>query len=203
MLLAALCVALLCACNGPASPKKVSPIPEKIDLSNIGDATLSASFSVNDMNWTDGTLTLSLYSKDIYRAEDIKALQTGDTLVLGGNEIIITSLKHDGNALLVNGGLDEADGADLEPLEDGTWRSYMMDDYFSFEEIGKVTLPLEEAFTITDCGEEPDDPVTTITTDQKAYIDNLPEYKKDFSELDTEVQIKNGRIVAIHRIWTP
>ena len=203
MLLATLCVALLCACNGPVSPKKVCPIPEKIDLSNIGDATLSASFSIHDINWTGGTLKLTLYSKDIYRAEDINALQKGDTLVLGGDEIIITSLKREDNALLVNGGLDAEDGADLEPMEDGTWRSYRIDDYFSFEEIGKVELPFDEDFIITDCGEEPNDPVITVTTGQKAYIDALPDYKKDFSELDTEVQIKDGRVVAIHRIWTP
>ena len=197
-------VALLCACNGKESCKKVSPILADVNLENIQDATLSACFTVDDFNWTDAYLTLTLYSEDIYRSEDIEALQTGDTLVLGGDNIIVNKLTRDGNSLMVNDGIEEG-GAELE-LMDGSndiWRSYLLDDHFSYEEIGKAKFHFDENLIISDCGSEPDDPTVTIQTDQKAFIDQLPEYKKTFSELDTKVEIKDNKIISITRTWIP
>ena len=195
-------VALLCGCNSKATFKKIAPIPSNVDLTDLRDATVSASFSVNDFNWEENALTLTLYSKDIYSAADIASLQKGDTLVFSGNDIVVTSLKHDDVCLMVNGGVEEG-GADLQELDHNTWRSLLPDDHYAYEEIGKVRLPLDDSFSLIDCGAEPNDPIDTVTTAQKAYIDQLPEYKKIFSELDTEVRINGGRISVINRHWIP
>ena len=202
VLVVAIAAALLCGCKGNVSFKKVCPIPENVDITDIRDATLPANFSTDDFNWRGGNLTLTLCSKDIYDAADIASLQKGDTLVFCGEEIVVSDLKRDGINLTVNGGIEEG-GADLQEMDGDTWRSILPDDHFAYEEIGRVELVLDEDFTIVDCGSEPNDPLVTVSTGQKAYIDNLPEYKKIFSELDTEVTIKDGRIVSITRRWIP
>ena len=202
IVVAALAAALICGCKGNEPFKRVCPIPADVDLTDIKEATLSASFSSDDFNWRGSNLTLTLYSKDIYNAADIASLQKGDTLVFKGDEIVVSSLKRDGVNLTVNGGIEEG-GAYLQQLDANTWRSLLLDDHFAYEKIGTVELFLDDNFTITDCGSEPDDPKVTVSTGQKAYIDDLPEYKKIFSELDTEVSIKHGTIVSINRRWIP
>ena len=66
-----------------------------------------------------------------------------------------------------------------------------------------VTLPLAEHWALTDCGDEPDTPVTTLTEDQQAYLLSLPDYREDFSPLNTTLEIQEGKIVSITRVWTP
>ena len=58
-------------------------------------------------------------------------------------------------------------------------------------------------FVIIDCGIDPNDPIDTIRTGQKLYIENLKDSKKDFFQLNTRVTIENGIITEINRHWIP
>ena len=200
--MAIIAVALLCGCTGKGTFSMVEPVPVPVDLDNLGDTTLPASFTAQDFNWRGSLLTLSLYTEDVYDAREVASLRKGDTLVFSGNRIVVKDLKWEEGFLTVNGGIEQG-GAYLQKRDEDIWRSCLMDDHSVYHKVGSVGLLLDEDFTITDCGAEPTDPILTVETGQKAYIDDLPEYKKTFSELDTKVQIKDGRIVSINRRWIP
>ena len=78
-----------------------------------------------------------------------------------------------------------------------------MDGHSHYDELGKVQLALSEDFEIVDCGVNPDDPDTTITTGQKSYLEGLEDWQKEFSPLNTKVDIEDGMIRRIRRIWIP
>lgn len=182
----------------------VKPIPVKSpfngDLGGL-NATLPALFSFSDFNWKDSTLTLTAYSIDTYKASEIDNLQKGDT-ILFRNDTIITDKIERGRYISINGGI-EFGGVDLTAHEEGTYRVLLMDNHPQYSELGKVQLPLSPALTIIDCGDNPKDPYDTIRTNHKQWLANVKEYKRDFSELNTRVNIENGIITTITRFWIP
>ena len=86
----------------------------------------------------------------------------------------------------------------------GTYRTMLMDDYSVYTELGKTQLRLAGSLIFVDCGNDFQDPLDTIRSNYKDYLDRLPDYRKDnFNCLNTELVIKNGLVTEIHRRWTP
>ena len=171
------------------------------DLKELNATTLPVLFSFTDFNWKDSTLTLTAYSIDTYKASEIDNLQKGDT-ILFRNDTIITDKIERGKYISINGGI-EFGGVDLTAHEEGTYRVLLMDNHPQYSELGKVKLPLSPALTIIDCGDNPEDPSDTIRTNHHQWLANVKEYKRDFSELNTRVNIENGIITTITRFWIP
>lgn len=182
----------------------IKPIPTNSPFKgDTGDpeGPIPAVFSISDFNWKDSTLTLTAYSIDTYKASEIDNLQKGDT-ILFRNDTIITDKIERGKYISINGGI-EFGGVDLTAHEEGTYRVLLMDNHPQYSELGKVKLPLSPALTIIDCGDNPDDPSDTIRTNHRQWLANVKEYKRDFSELNTRVNIENGIITTITRFWIP
>lgn len=206
--LIALFISLLAGCTIKDTKQEhafIKPIPADKSLFN-GDlkglnATLPALFSFSDFNWSEKKLTMTAYSIDTYKASEIDNLQKGDT-ILFRNDTIITDKIERGKYISINGGI-EFGGVDLTVHEEGTYRVLLMDNHPQYSELGKVKLPLSPALTIIDCGDNPEDPSDTIRTNHKQWLDNVKEYKRDFSELNTRVNIENGIITTITRFWIP
>ena len=80
--------------------KRVEPMPESLDLNALTDATVAASFGADDISETDGKteLTLTVYDYDIYDMVDIAQLAVGDTIVVDGKDMVVTS-REDENGL--------------------------------------------------------------------------------------------------------
>ena len=169
-------------------------------VSEAGDP-IPALFSISDFNWKERTLTFTAYSIDRYDSTEIAKLQIGDT-ILFRNDTIITDKIERGKYISINGGI-EFGGVDLTAHEEGTYRVLLMDNHPQYSELGKVQLPLSDTFTIIDCGDNPEDPYDTIRTNHKQRLENMKEYKHDFIELNTRVNIENGIITTITRFWIP
>jgi len=180
----------------------VRTLPTGIDLSHLTDATVSASFSTDDFNWMGGNLKLTIHAEQLYDAVELHQLSVGDTLFYEGAPMVVKEKKEDKGQITINGGMDNG-GIDLWSNDGGTYRAVTFDDHSVYVELGEVTLPLSEDFTIIDCGEEPLDPSDTIRQGQKLYLENLKDYRKNFTYLDTKVQIENGVITNITRTWIP
>lgn len=183
----------------------VKPIPAdkspfKGDLEGL-NVTVPALFSFSDFNWKDGTLTMTVYSIDCYDAKAIDQMQIGDSILFRNDTIIINNIQKD-KTLTINGGI-EYGGVYLTQNDSDTYRVQLMDDHPQYSELGKVQLPLSKDLTIIDCGDNPTDPYDTIRTNHKQWLDNVKEYKRDFSELNTRVKIENGVITNITRFWIP
>lgn len=182
----------------------IKPLPTKSPFKGETgglEGLIPAVFTSSDFNWKDSTLTLTAYSIDTYKASEIDNLQKGDT-ILFRNDTIITDKIERGKYISINGGI-EFGGVDLTAHEEGTYRVLLMDNHPQYSELGKVKLPLSPTLTIIDCGDNPTDPYDTIRTNHKQWLANVKEYKRDFSELNTRVNIENGIITTITRFWIP
>ena len=189
------------------SPFKGSPMLSTSEyVSDLGgpgglEGLIPAVFTSSDFNWKERTLTMTAYSIDRYDSTEIAKLQLGDTILFRNDTIIVSKIEK-GRYLTINGGIENG-GVELAAYEGGTYRVQLMDDHPQYSELGKVQLPLSKDLTIIDCGDNPTDPYDTIRTNHKQWLDNVKEYKREFSELNTRVKIENGIITTITRNWIP
>lgn len=186
----------------PSGPVLVSPLSSGIDLNNLSDATVPAAFSSADIDWNSRKITMTVYSEDLYDAVEVNQMKKGDTLYYGGDYIVVDTVSTDKDVLIVNGDIDEG-GAFLEAYAGGTYRAFTFDDHSLYSEVGKVTLSLDKNLKFTDCGTNPEDPSILIAENHQAYLDTVASYKKEFSCLDTVVEIEDSKVVSIVRRWIP
>lgn len=179
----------------------VRPMPAAYNADSLADCTVPAQFKLADFDWTAGTLTLTVYSEDIYDAVDISQLKAGDTIVYQGRNIVVAQIDDKDGFKTINGGI-ENDGADLQAGDGGTYRAIQLDDHAVYTTLGKATLPLADNLVVIDCGIEPTDPVDTIRTDARGYLQKLGQ-RDNFNELNTQVLIQGGKVTQITRRWIP
>lgn len=195
---------MACASGGKSEHMRVAPLDSGLNIDSLSNCTVAVGFSAADIDWNDGRMTCSVFSKDIYDGSEVKRMRTGDTLVYEGKPMVIVSIEEESNgAKTVNGGIENG-GAELVANGDGTYRTMLMDDYSVYTELGKTQLRLDKNFILIDCGIDFHDPSDTIRSNYKEYLDQLPDYRKDnFNCSNTELVIKNGLVTEIHRRWTP
>lgn len=196
-------VALLCGCAQKVEHKSIAPLPAGIEINDLHDCTVSASFNTDDFRWMGGNLRMTVYTKDLYDAVEISQMQVGDTLIYQSKPMVISKIEEADGGISINGGLEEG-GCWLVGYEGGTYIARTWDDHAIYSELGKAEVALEGDFIIIDCGIEPSDPVDTIRSEQKLYLENLEDYRRDFSPLNTRVTIDgDGMITEINRHWIP
>lgn len=195
--------ALLCGCAQKVEHKSIAPLPAGIEINDLHDCTVSAAFTSDDFRWMGGNLSMTVYAKDLYDAVEISQMQVGDTLIYQSKPMVISKIEEADGGISINGGLEEG-GCWLVGYEGGTYIARTWDDHAIYSELGKAEVALEGDFVIIDCGIEPSDPVDTIRSEQKLYLENLEDYRRDFSPLNTRVTIDgDGMITEISRHWIP
>lgn len=200
---AIIATALLCGCGSQKTGhKRIVPLPAGITVKNLQNCTVPAAFTPNDFHWMGGNLSMTIYNRDLYDVVDISRMQVGDTLIYSGEPMIIRKSEEVNGGIDINGGLDEG-GCCLAPNEGGTYVARSWDDHATYTELGKAEIALSENFVIIDCGEFPDELSDTVCSDQKLYIENLKNGRREFFQLNTCVTIENGMITEIHRRWIP
>lgn len=179
----------------------IAPRAADVDVDNMQDCIIAAAFTTDDFKWMGGNLTLTAFSRDVY--DNVDLLRVGDTLLYGSKPIVIENIEYlpDGG-YQINEGLENG-GCCLGLIEDNTYVGREWDDHATYTKLGKAQLPLSEDFVIIDCGMDPFDPIDTIITGQKLYLENLKMSRREFWSLNTSVTIKNGMITEICRKWIP
>lgn len=180
----------------------IKPLPSGINVREIKDATVPVSFKVSSFYWPESTLTIDVWSEDLYDAVEVSLMQAGDTLIYKGQDIIVKTIENENGILTINGGIEEG-GAYLKAYEGGTYRGLQLDDHSTYTHLGSTILPLAYDFRIIDCGEDFTDKYDTITMGQKLYMDSIQNVRGDFNYLNTKVMVVNGNIVEITRKWIP
>ena len=199
-LICGLTVLALMLCGlGLAEGKVVKPMAAPIDLAAPADGIYGAAFQPADL--ADGALKFSIYTEDCYDIVDISTLAVGDTICVGGTDVVIESLER-ADDLLINGGIDEG-GFNLRAYdEDNCWKMAMEDDHATWTECGETALPLAENVTFTDGWEIGQEPVTVTGAEAVAEAVNGADME-DFMYLNTTVRVEGGEIVEINRTYMP
>ena len=176
------------------------PMPESLDPQALTDATVAVSFGADDISETDGKteLTLTVYDYDIYDMVDIAQLAVGDTIVVDGKDMVVTSREDENGFVIINGGLEQG-GVDLTSDDSGVYYAVGMDDAKSYHELGKITVPVAEGFVLTD-NSDPDHPDETYAASDLA---KLAASEPGFTANNTLATIEHGKLTVLARSYTP
>lgn len=181
-------------------PRRVEPLASTLDVSALteGDNQFMAGFRGSDIREDGGQLVIDLTvcTYDLYDAVDISMLAAGDTLVVKGEDIPVTSVMEENGSIRVNGGLENG-GIDLTSAGGGTFRVLLENDAPDLYEAGTITLPVAQDFVLTD-DSDPESPGQTL------YAGDLLGLGDEvFSPQATTVETAGGMVTAIHRDYTP
>ena len=180
--------------------KRIEPLAESLDLNALTDATVAASFGAEDISEKDGKteITLTVYDYDIYDIVDISLLAVGDTIVVDGKDMVVTSREDKDGFVTINGGLEQG-GVDLTSDDSGVYYAVGMDDAKSYHELGRITVPVAEGFVLTD-NSDPDHPDETYAASDLA---KLAASEPDFTANNTLATIEHGKLTVLARSYTP
>ena len=180
--------------------KRVEPLPETLDVNALTDATVAASFSAEDISEKDGKtqITLTVYDYDVYDMVDVAQLAVGDTIVVDGKDMVVTSREDKDGFVTINGGLEQG-GVDLTSDDSGVYYAVGMDDVKSYHELGRITVPVAEGFVLTDNSdlEHPDE--TSAASD----LAKLAASEPGFTANNTLATIEHGELTVLARSYTP
>ena len=180
--------------------KRIEPLTESLDLNALTDATVAASFGADDISETDGKteLTLTVYDYDIYDMVDIAQLAVGDTIVVDGKDMVVTSREDENGFVTINGGLEQG-GVDLTSDDSGVYYAVGMDDAKSYHELGKITVPVAEGLVLPDNSDpaHPDEPYAA------SDLAKLAASEPGFTANNTLATIEHGELTVLARSYTP
>ena len=180
--------------------KRVEPLPETLDVNALTDATVAASFGAADISEKDGKteITLTVYDYDVYDMVDISQLAVGDTIVVDGKDMVVTSREDKDGFVTINGGLEQG-GVDLTSDDSGVYYAVGLDDAKSYHELGKITVPVVDGFVLTDNSdlEHPDE--TYAASD----LAKLAASEPGFTANNTLATIEHGELTVLARSYTP
>ena len=180
--------------------KRVEPLPETLDVNALTDATVAASFSAEDISEKDGKtqITLTVYDYDVYDMVDVAQLAVGDTIVVDGKDMVVTSREDKDGFVTINGGLEQG-GVDLTSDDSGVYYAVGMDDAKSYHELGKIAVPVVDGFVLTDNSdlEHPDE--TYAASD----LAKLAASEPGFTANNTLATIEHGELTVLARSYTP
>lgn len=181
--------------------QRVEPLPgASIDTENPADGTYAVSFSSADVIDDGGLLELhfTVYDYALYDAVQISQLAAGDTLVVDGEDMAVESVEQTNGGVAINGGLENG-GVDLAPGEGGTYYISQLDDAKDYQSIGEATLPVSQDFVLTDDSDLSNPGQKLLSGD----LFNLEDDACGFTANNTTLTVKDGYVVAAHRVYVP
>lgn len=185
---------------GGSEPRRVEPLASTLDVSALteGDNQFMAGFRGSDIREDGGQLVIDLTvcTYDLYDAVDISMLAAGDTLVVKGEDIPVTSVMEENGSIRVNGGLENG-GIDLISAGGGAFQVRLENDARDLYEVGTVTLPVGQDCVLTDDADPEDTGRTLYAGDLLGLGDEV------FSPQATTVETAGGMVTAIHRDYMP
>ncbi len=183
-----------------AQGRVIEPAGFSQTLDGFTDGELSVSFHTADIGEADGrrTLSMTVYAYALYDAAELSTLSAGDTLVVDGTGIPVQSVTDSDGYLTVNGG-EETGGVTLAAGDGGTYFIVGMDDAKDYQELGNLTLPLEDDCLITD-DSDLSAPGKVLSVSALAALSGSEDH---FVPYNTTVVVKDSVITAIHRFYMP
>ena len=180
----------------------IRPLPDAA-MESLDNCILNISFEQNDFYQDESgniCLRMRIYTYDKYDMVDISALKTGDTILLSGEEILVSTVeRNEYGTVLVNGGLDEG-GFDLATDDDGVYYVHGYSDMKSWYLVGETKCEISDVFALKDSSNLD---LGTVTYKAEDFLqeNTMPDF--GFFPQNTTARIDNGRLVEMNRIYTP
>ncbi len=186
--------------------KTVAPQTVEVDVNALPDGEYPVAFNRGDiLSGATGIYmnAVHIFSMDIYDIVDVNTLTAGDTLVVSGEEIPVTSVERSDSEVLVNGGLDGENGVVLGPIDEDTngYRVWKESDMATFTELGATTLVLADNAEFNDSWNIDAEPVKVS---HDGIVSAIAESDNDyFNQYNTSIRVEDGKVVEIKRVYVP
>ena len=186
--------------------KTVAPQTVEVDVNALPDGEYPVAFNRGDiLSGATGIYmnAVHIFSMDIYDIVDVNTLTAGDTLVVSGEEIPVTSVERSDSEVLVNGGLDGENGVVLGPIDEDTngYRVWLESDMATFTELGVTTLVLADNAEFNDSWNIDAEPVKVS---HDGIVSAIAESDNDyFNQYNTSIRVEDGKVVEIKRVYVP
>ena len=179
----------------------VEPLKSWIDLSSLGDCTLSVSLGEGAVREEGGApvLEMTVYDYECFDMVDVSTLEAGHVIVVHGEELTVVSVERtDSGAVIINGGYEDG-GLDLVSDGDGVYYAVGADDAKDWYEVGKITLPVSGDFVFTD-NSELASPGRTMTLGELAAADIV---QLHLVPGNTSATLSGGEVAELDKEYMP
>lgn len=181
----------------------VSPLPVTMDVEQLDNCTAAVSLREGDV-YVDDTgvlrMKVTVYTYDLYDMVDIARLKAGDRIVIGQQEVQVTSVeRNDFGTVLINGGLDVG-GYELYSDDNTVYYECGYSDVKSYYELGEAVLRVSPDFQYTDSSDLDKDAVTYYPGD---FLTESAGIQYGFTPHNTSIVIEDGAVIAMRRVYTP
>lgn len=196
---ALLCAVMLLSVSCAAMAQTVYTLPAEILRPLLAGKTLTATVNGYTTNSNGlATLYISLFEKAHFAAEDVKALQPGDTLFGTGMELKIKAIEADETGYALTGEWDEVKY--LYPDENGDY--YMVDDteHTLWLNAFQVECYIADGFEFVDASNEEAAPVVLTAEDLIAAYDSPKPFLPDNMQITFD---DNCRVVRVTYLYSP
>lgn len=183
----------------PTAPgREICPFPSYFDLNNLDNCTVHVSLDEGDA-YLDDTgvmrMKVTVYTYDVYDMVDIAQLEAGDTIVLHGQSMPVTSVEEDEfGDKLINGEIR------LHTDEDGVYYERMENDSRYLYAVGQATIRVSDEFLLTDSSDLDAGEMTLYPGD---FLIGDARIRYPFSPAGTTMVIENGCAIAMNRVYVP
>ena len=184
-------------------PLTVTPLPVTVDVKNLVDCTVAVSLEKGDF-YTDENgavmMDVTVFVYDLYDMADVALIKEGDTILRGKDKVLITSVeRNESGTVLINGGLDKG-GFELYTQENTVYYERGYSDTKSYYELGKASLPVAPGFVYKDASDLDNQPAIFGAED---FINDAEGIDYYFNASNTSIQIENGYVTAMTRVYRP
>lgn len=206
-----LCFSLLAGCktqteNNNAetetNAKVVNPLPETIDVKKLDNRTVAVSLADGDVYVDDNgkmQMKVTVFAYDMYDMVDIASLNENDVIIRKNEEVKVTELERlDSGLVRINGG-EENGGFDLVSNDNTVYYETGMNDIKAYYELGKISLPVADAFEYIDASDLDAEP-KHYTAAEFLAADGMDYH---FVPQNTSIVIENGTIIKMNKVYMP
>ena len=181
----------------------VSPLPATIDINALDNCMVAVSFEKGDAYVDDAgamQLDVTVYTYDLYDMVEIANLAEGDTIVIQGQDVVVTSLETiESGILLINGGTENG-GYDLWHDDSGVYFEHGYDDAKAYYALGSVTIPVSADFEFADNYDTDKGEVTYYPGD---FLTEEAGFAYDFTPNNTSIVVENHQVIHMTRVANP
>lgn len=189
-----------------AEGSAIEPLPHGYDLNQLGSC--SPLVTVDRYDPASNTLTVSLYSQDLFDVIDAISLKQGDTITVSGRVIPVSTVENSENGIEINGGFDAEsdDSLTLAGGEGGTYYVMAYNDRPVCTLVGTVSFPVAEDLVFID-NSDPDAEQAKILT-ASDLISRIEETTDEngfnaLSYLNCVLRFEDGKPVELEYLYTP
>ena len=199
-MIALLCAVLLLSVSCAAMAQTVYTLPAEILRPILAGKTLTATVNGYTTNSNGlATLYINVYEKAHFAAEDVKALQVGDTLFSEGIDLKIKAIEADETGYMLTDEWDEVKY--VYPDENRDY--YMVDDteLTLWLNALQVECYIADGFEFVDASNEEAEPVVRTTEDLIAAYDSPKPFLPDNMQIIFDDNCRVARVTYLYSPW--